>query len=162
MVSVDPEAETEEQAGDDEDPDGRGGFGVDEAGLVGLVGGAPGADGVGDVVAAVRDGHHHGRGDLGVGPEMLDFVVVYNGFGVGGGEVLRGVRDAVAGHALEYEEFGPGPDTLWVVEGETGSGQEETLVRAHEFLVDWYWSSGGGFWVSGDICDRFLVLLFAG
>lgn len=42
MVAVEPEAETEEKTGDDEEPDGRRGAGGDCAGLVGLVDGGPG------------------------------------------------------------------------------------------------------------------------
>lgn len=52
VVAVDPEADAEEETGDDEEPDGGAGLGVDEAGLPGLVGGCPGAAGgvVRDVV----------------------------------------------------------------------------------------------------------------
>ena len=48
VVAVEPEAEAEEEAGDDEDPDGGVGFLCDDAGGVGVVGAYPGADCVGD------------------------------------------------------------------------------------------------------------------
>lgn len=48
VVAVEPEAEAEEEAGDDEDPDGGIGFLCDDAGRVGVVGAYPGADCVGD------------------------------------------------------------------------------------------------------------------
>jgi len=48
VVAVEPESETEEETGDDEDPDGRVGFFGHDAGGVGVVGSDPGADSVGD------------------------------------------------------------------------------------------------------------------
>lgn len=48
VVSVDPETETEEKTGDDEDPDGCVGFFGDDAGGVGVVSGNPGAYSVGN------------------------------------------------------------------------------------------------------------------
>jgi hypothetical protein len=82
VVAVEPETETEEETGDDEDPDGRVGFLGDDTRGVGVVGTDPGADSVGNVVGSVGNGHHHGRGNLGVRPEMLDAVVVDDGAGV--------------------------------------------------------------------------------
>jgi hypothetical protein len=87
VVAVEPEAETEQETSDDEDPDGRVGFLGDDARRVGVVGTDPGADGVGYVVGSVGNGHHHGRGYLGVRPQMLDAVVVDDGAGVDVDEV---------------------------------------------------------------------------
>ena len=72
VVAEEPEACAEEEARDDEEPDWCVGAGLDEAGVESLVDGGPRTDGVRDVVAAVRDGHKHGAGDLAVGPEVLD------------------------------------------------------------------------------------------
>lgn len=48
VVAIEPEAEAEEQTGDDEDPDGGVGFLGDNAGGVGVVGAYPRTDCVGD------------------------------------------------------------------------------------------------------------------
>lgn len=48
VVSVDPETEAEEETGDNEDPDGCVGFFGDDAGGVGVVGGYPGSNSVGN------------------------------------------------------------------------------------------------------------------
>jgi hypothetical protein len=50
-----PESGAKQKPSNDQDPDGCLGFGVDDSGLVGSVGGRPGADGVGDVVGTVGD-----------------------------------------------------------------------------------------------------------
>ena len=50
VVAVDPEAETEEETGDDEEPDWGVGFGVDEARFVRLVDSGPWAYSVCDIV----------------------------------------------------------------------------------------------------------------
>jgi hypothetical protein len=47
----------------------------------------------------VRDGHDHGRGNLGICPQMLDPVVVNSGFGVCGLEDVITVRYAVLSRA---------------------------------------------------------------
>jgi hypothetical protein len=85
LEAVEPEACAEEEAGDHEEPDGGRGFGLDVPGPVGLVAGDPGADGVGDVVGAVRNRHKHGGEYLAVGPEVLNTDVVVGGFGVDAG-----------------------------------------------------------------------------
>ena len=123
-----PEASPQEQARDDEDPIGGRRFGLDGAGLVGRIGRGPGPDSVGDVVGAVRDGHEHGARDLGVGPQVLDPVVISGDQGVGGLDVGGGEGHAFAGHALEEEEFGDGPEAAWVVEGEVCRGSEKALL----------------------------------
>lgn len=122
MVSEKPEASTEEEASDDERPDRGFGLGVHLAGLIGGVGGRPRADGVGDVVGAVGDGHHHRGRDLGVGPEMFDFVVVAFGVGVGFLDVVISEGDAVAGHALEEDVFDVGEYAFRVQRGEVFGG----------------------------------------
>ena len=60
VEAVDPESDTEQETGDDEDPDGSISLGRDLASLVSVVRSHPGADSVGHIVGAVRNGHHHG------------------------------------------------------------------------------------------------------
>ena len=130
-----PETETQEETGDRENPGG----GVnlvdavlvtDLAGAPDAVGRRPGTDGVGDVVGSVRDGHHHGRGDLRICPEMLDAVVVAFGGGVDACELLGGVGDAVAADTLEEEPFDNAEETGRVDDGLALVGVDPALLGA--------------------------------
>ena len=136
VVAVEPETSAEQDTGDNQNKDGSVGLGLDLASLEGLVGGNPGADGVGNIVGTVRDGHDHGRGNLGVGPEMLDPVVVALGLCVGAGQLVGVKGDTVAGDTLEEEPLCVVPDTVGVDVAEVGDGSEPALLGLEELLAD--------------------------
>lgn len=122
MESKEPEACAEEEARNDEDPDGCGGTRGDSAVLVGVVRRHPGSDRIGDVVAAMRDGHDHGAQHLGVGPEMLHLVIVAFRAFVGCVQSGGVMGDAVAGDALKEEELDVAEETFRVEDREMGDG----------------------------------------
>lgn len=127
MIPENPKSQTQKQARNNEHPNRRRRPRRHLASLIRRIGSGPGADGVGDVVGAVRDGHQHCGRDLRVGPEVLDAVVVVDGALVGFGEGFGVVRYAVAGYALHDDEFRPGPEALRVEHGEVGCWCEEAL-----------------------------------
>lgn len=122
VVPVHPEAQPEQKACDDEEPDGGGRARGNLAFFVGLVDGGPGTwegvslcvlgrrgreeetrtDSVGHVVGAVCDGHHHGGHDLAVSEEVFDADVVALGTGVDGAEEVGVVGYYVAGDAWGF------------------------------------------------------------
>ena len=96
MVTHEPESCTEQETGDNQDPDGCVGIFGDNACAEGLVDCDPGSYGIGYVVGTVGDGHHHSGSNLSVGPEMFNSVVVALGLHVDVGKGLGRVGDAVA------------------------------------------------------------------
>ena len=64
---------------------------------------------------------------MGVGPEMLDAVVVDNSAGVDIGEILLG--NDIAGDTLEKDKLGPVGDLLGRVEGKVLDGLQPALLR---------------------------------
>ena len=127
MESEEPESCTEEETSDDKHPDWGLGFCVYITGLPCGVGGRPGANCVGNIVGTVSDRHDHGRGDLGVRPEMLDAVVILLGEGVGLLQALIVVADAITGDTLQEAELEERPEAAGVVEREVSDGCEEAF-----------------------------------
>ena len=122
MESKEPEARPQEEARNDEDPDGCGGTRGDSAVLVGVVRRDPGSDRIGDVVAAMRDGHDHRAQHLGVRPEMLHLVVVAFRPFVGCVQSDGVMGDAVASDALKEDKLDVAEETFRVEDREMGNG----------------------------------------
>lgn len=156
LEAEEPESRAEEETGDDEHPDGGGDLGGHFVGLPRAVGGGPGADGVGDVVGSVRDGHEHCGEDLAVGEEVLGPVVVNFAAGVRGLEAGIFVGDAVAGHALEEEVFEESVEAGWVDGGEVFGWGEESLFRGDDTVACRGDDERVGFFERGGDGDVFL------
>jgi len=83
-VPPNPEPETEQETSNDEEPDRSSGSGVDLARKVGLVDSSPRPDGVGNIIAAMSNRHHHGRDDLAVGEHVFNSHIVVLGLSMDG------------------------------------------------------------------------------
>ena len=114
MVSKKPEADAEQQSSNDEEPDRSWRLGIDDARPVCLVRSHPWPDGVGDVVAPVRDRHHDRREDLAVRPHVLDSDVIAVSTSVDLAEGGRVMGHDVNGHAVQEPELEVTPPFEWV------------------------------------------------
>ena len=128
-MAVEPETNAQKQARDGEEP-GRGrSLGIDDARSVGLIGSDPRSDCVGNIIASVRDRHHHGADHLAVGPHMLDSNVVALGASVDLSKCIGVVSHDISHHALQQGEFEVSPPFLRVGPGEVFDGDDPKCSR---------------------------------
>lgn len=144
VVAKGPEADTEGETTNSLDPVGGVRLLADDTRLPDNVLGGEGANGVGDIVGTVGNGHDHGGADLGGGPEMLHLVVKDGGALVDVLEAAGLVADDVAGDAVAGDHADGGPDALGMGPGEAVDGLEILLAG----LVDG--GLGGVATVGGD------------